>query len=677
MSCKLQSVYLHCLTSSRCIGKHPVSDLQTYLLQNKLVVNLFDREPIPIQAHTQDMQGDEQEAAQGQSAGESDIDGEEAGEVRERPPPVWSGLRSIDKARAGEELAVTPHGVATIDLSPLVKMASDRLVDTQMVVPARVQHKSIYQPRCSPSAFLDHGTSLTVQVDLAYPLMERHEHGNLQRAVIILRYADTDRLHELEEVILRRNCQALNGVQTVPLDPSLGQLLLAKSIAAVSLSKQQREDPNLDFVSGLQLIDGEFRVFVLEGLIECRGYLDPETNVFTADVPPEAPEAAKGLTWREVGSEKPIVGAEIENAKLAAELELKLEFTQEEWDGFEVAYLSRDSYIKAGNKYFMPREAEGEKGVEDLPEENEHGHKREVRKGAMMEVLEALPRLIPNGEGDGKIFWNPDLSFNTRLYGEFNADILKVKLTEPLRKLVARADVGLEGKYEPTLNAIVRLLGMMRSVRTMQQVRQVGFPSPAQVRQLYKKFGAALSVSDIEGVPKRSISSMLEEGGVDSLSAEEVLTAAKDLPGRPRRNPPTDTSNEAFGQFKSLKAKAPTRNYLQENKDLITKMSEQAGLRSLRVPRAQPDWIDGDGGDIYMYGSQYLTFGEMHRKFVQHRLRANAGKFHFTYSKDFLSGAFVLQVPGRRERGREGGEGDGGSKGRESKRGREGGRERV
>lgn len=36
-------------------------------------------------------------------------------------------------------------------------------------------------------------------------------------------------------------------------------------MAAVELDEVQQRDANLDFISGLQLIDGEFRIFVLEG----------------------------------------------------------------------------------------------------------------------------------------------------------------------------------------------------------------------------------------------------------------------------------------------------------------------------------------------------------------------------------------------------------------------------
>jgi hypothetical protein len=60
-----------------------------------------------------------------------------------------------------------------------------------------------------------------------------------------------------------------------------------------------------------------------------------------------------GLQWKEAGSEKPS-GTEIKNELLAAALEKKVEFKKEAWERFQVADLSRDSYIKAGNRYFKP-----------------------------------------------------------------------------------------------------------------------------------------------------------------------------------------------------------------------------------------------------------------------------------------------------------------------------------
>ena len=371
-----------------CVGKRAIADLQQYLKQNKLVVHFYDREPLPIHS---DMEEDEGEN-DGENEGEVLEDGgtENAGQKRRSRPEVWSGLRSVDRARAEEPTPATPHGIAQIDLSPLVQNASDRLTQTAMVVPERATHTSLYQQRRFPAAFLEAGTTLTVQADLSYPLQESEERGNFQRVVLVMPYADSERLSTLEEIVLRRNCAALDGVQSVPLDASLDPLLRKKSIAAVQLSAEQQVDCNLDFISGFQLIDGDFRIFVLEGLVECKGYTNLEGE-FTADV----------------------------------------------------------------------NVSSGDHEAAEAAEELADGSKRTVRSGAMMELLEALPRRQPNGSGDGtKIFTNPDITFGERLYGEFNAEILKVKLRASMKKLLTRQDIGLEPKYEPTLTALSRLFGM-------------------------------------------------------------------------------------------------------------------------------------------------------------------------------------------------------------------------
>jgi hypothetical protein len=67
-------------------------------------------------------------------------------------------------------------------------------------------------------------------------------------------------------------------------------------------------------------------------------------------------ELTLGLKWKEAGSEKPSTGTEIQNKFLAAALQKQDEFTQEEWAKFQVAGLSSNSYIKAGDRYFKPSE---------------------------------------------------------------------------------------------------------------------------------------------------------------------------------------------------------------------------------------------------------------------------------------------------------------------------------
>lgn len=84
-------------------------------------------------------------------------DGDEEGK-RSPKPPTWSGLRSIDKARATELPPPCLHGIATVSLAPLVQRTStDRLTEIATVRPERVEHTAVYQQRKFPSAFLECG----------------------------------------------------------------------------------------------------------------------------------------------------------------------------------------------------------------------------------------------------------------------------------------------------------------------------------------------------------------------------------------------------------------------------------------------------------------------------------------------------------------------------------------
>ena len=175
----------------------------------------------------------------------------------------------------------------------------------------------------------------------------------------------------------------------------------------------------------------------------------------------------------------------------------------------------------------------------------------------------------------------------------------------------------------------------------LQQVREIGgFPVQDMIVQMYKKFGAALTVSDIEGLVKLSLSEKL--GADAELSAEEVLQAAQGLPGRPRRKAPTDSKNEPYQEFMHIRAEAGATDFVHANKETVAKMSEQAGLKGLRKFRAPADWVSGD---LFQYGCQSLNFTDLHKAVVRERLKLDYGKVHYTYSKDFLSGAFVLQEP--------------------------------
>ena len=112
----------------------------------------------------------------------------------------------------------------------------------------------------------------------------------------------------------------------------------------------------------------------------------------------------------------------------------------------------------------------------------------------------------------------------------------------------------------------------------MQRIRTVGgFPAPATIVQMYKKFGDALTAADIEGVPHKSLSEKLTGG--EELSAEELLEAAAGLPGRPKRKAPTDSHNAPYKQFLYLKAQNGAPDMIEANKEAVATMSENEMMR--------------------------------------------------------------------------------------------------
>ena len=78
-----------------------------------------------------------------------------------------------------------------------------------------------------------------------------------------------------------------------------------------------------------------------------------------------------GLKWSDVGTAKPKNGTSVQNKKLAQALKKKTEFTEEEWEDFDIAGLHLDHFIKSDNSYYMPFELpEGFLPKKDVPKKD-------------------------------------------------------------------------------------------------------------------------------------------------------------------------------------------------------------------------------------------------------------------------------------------------------------------
>ena len=68
----------------------------------------------------------------------------------------------------------------------------------------------------------------------------------------------------------------------------------------------------------------------------------------------ETGRAPHGMKWKEAGTEKPEMGTEIHNEALSAALQETAELSNDDLATLKLPTLSRDCYIKVGEKYFKP-----------------------------------------------------------------------------------------------------------------------------------------------------------------------------------------------------------------------------------------------------------------------------------------------------------------------------------
>ena len=124
--------------------------------------------------------------------------------------------------------------------------------------------------------------------------------------------------------------------------------------------------------------------------IQCRVEADPGADYRLREMTNcVSGPATLGLKWEEIGSEKPQTGSEIINAALAKALEVQKEFTQEQFDQFQVSDLTESSYIQVDNVYLRPTAGLDE---QDLPEK-EPGEDIDGVEGKSKEGQGALQEL--------------------------------------------------------------------------------------------------------------------------------------------------------------------------------------------------------------------------------------------------------------------------------------------
>lgn len=119
------------------------------------------------------------------------------------------------------------------------------------------------------------------------------------------------------------------------------------------------------------------------------------------------------------------------------------------------------------------------------------------------------------------MIYNPEVRYKNRIYVEFNVMIKKIKLRDPLTKIMGAPDVYLRSKVPEDIYDTMQKYAEMRKLDRMSLVRDFDlFPMPERLLNLERKYGDSLSHEDLYGVPakprkKRSIDDGSMTGGFD------------------------------------------------------------------------------------------------------------------------------------------------------------------
>lgn len=128
------------------------------------------------------------------------------------------------------------------------------------------------EDRPMPQAnYLECGSELKVKVELAYPLNASQDcepvysrEGDecpFGRAIYVFEYKNTPFLRQMQSEITAVNAEALE-LDTLP------QHVIEAALSTYKLSSDQRTNKDLDIITGFQVLDGKYHVFVLEGLAD-------------------------------------------------------------------------------------------------------------------------------------------------------------------------------------------------------------------------------------------------------------------------------------------------------------------------------------------------------------------------------------------------------------------------
>lgn len=114
------------------------------------------------------------------------------------------------------------------------------------------------------------------------------------------------------------------------------------------------------------------------------------------------------------------------------------------------------------------------------------------------------------------MLYNPEVRYKNRVYLDFNVMIKKIKLRDPLTKIMGAPDVYLRAKVPEDIYDTMQKFAEMRKLDRMALVRDFDlFPLPDRLLNLERKYGDALSHEDLYGAPAKPKKRRVQEDQFD------------------------------------------------------------------------------------------------------------------------------------------------------------------
>eukprot|EP00742_Colponemidia_sp_Colp-10_P004900 GILJ01005233.1.p1 GENE.GILJ01005233.1~~GILJ01005233.1.p1 ORF type:complete len:1081 (-),score=175.82 GILJ01005233.1:102-3344(-) len=360
--------------------------------------------------------------------------------------------------------------------------------------------------------------------------IESEEIGRFQRAVYVMRYGNVTLLKAILNGLQLLNAKAL-GMESAPV----------RALATRQLTDSEKRNPNLNVITGFQIIDSRMRMIVIEGLGE----------------------------------------------------------------------------------------------------------------GAMKEFYQIVPRITANSRRV-RILMNPEVTFQSRLYTDFDVDLKKIKLREKLDTIVTKPDIYLRHKVpEDVCDTLLKLAEIKKGLRLRQLKSMDLFPSAHALSILERKYGESLTDEDILGgavdderstVTGMPLGSVLPGSQTASRATlhnqsqqlnqqqysiqESVDRFVDDLKDdlSPMRATLGNTFNDQFAQRLKERSKTAPVDFIKTN---VKKYP-----RSSKSPR--PAYPMPDCGEVYIYSGQKLQYTEWQKEHIR-KEKAKDTQNVWTYSAEYQS----------------------------------------